>query len=174
MLSIPGYQITEVLHTSALTLVYRAYREQDQCSVILKTLANEYPARKDLDRLQHEYALTQNWSGFALAQDLKYGLVRAHDLVQHQNKLVLILEDIGGTSIRQLLDGQTMPVDEFLPFAIAFAKNLHQIHQQHIIHKDINPANLVLNRTTGQVQIIDFGIASQLSRETTSLQTPAT
>ncbi|MBW4572312.1 MAG: hypothetical protein KME31_31295 [Tolypothrix carrinoi HA7290-LM1] len=31
-----------------------------------------------------------------------------------------------------------------------------------IIHKDINPSNIVLNRTTGQVKIIDFGISTVL------------
>ena len=164
MLSIPGYQVTEVVHTDVKTLVYRGYREHDQSPVIFKTLTAEYPARKDLVRLQHEYALTKDW--------VESGLIQAYDLVSYQNNLVLISDDIGGSSIRQFLDGKAIPVGEFLPLAIAFARSLNQIHQHQIIHKDINPANLVINRATGQVQIIDFGISSQLSRETTVLQNP--
>ena len=164
MLSIPGYQVTEVLYSGIRTIVYRGCREHDQSPTIFKTLAAEYPARKDLARLQHEYALTKGW--------VESGLAQAYELVPYQNNLVLISEDIGGGSIRQLLDGKAMAVGEFLPLAIAFAKNLNQIHEYKIIHKDINPANLVINRATGQVQIIDFGISSQLSRETTFLQNP--
>lgn len=44
--------------------------------------------------------------------------------------------------------------------------------EQHLIHKNINPANLVLNPATGQIQIIDFGIATALSRENPGLQNP--
>jgi predicted ATPase/GAF domain-containing protein/two-component sensor histidine kinase len=164
MLSIPGYQITEVLHLGIKTMVYRGYREHDQSPAIFKTLAAEYPARKDLARLQHEYALTKDWN--------ESGLMQAYDLVPYQNNLVLISADIGGSSIRQLLEGKAMTVGEFLPFAIAFAKNLNQIHHHKIIHKDINPSNLVINMAFRQVQIIDFGISSQLSRETAVLQNP--
>ena len=53
MLSIPGYQVTEVLYSGIRTIVYRGCREHDQSPTIFKTLAAEYPARKDLARLQH-------------------------------------------------------------------------------------------------------------------------
>jgi len=56
MLTLTGYRITEELHAGEKTLVYRGVREQDRCPVILKTLAGEFPAPKDLARLQHEYA----------------------------------------------------------------------------------------------------------------------
>jgi predicted ATPase/signal transduction histidine kinase len=164
MLSLSCYKITETLYAGDKTIVYRGYRERDQCPLIFKTLAAEYPPRKDLARLQHEFALIKDWA--------EPGLIHAHDLVQHQNSLVLILEDIGGRAIRQLMNGKAMPVGEFLPLAIAFARSLNQIHQHQIIHKAISPDNLVLNPATGLTQIIDFGLASQLSRETTSLQNP--
>ncbi len=59
-----------------------------------------------------------------------------------------------------------------LPLALAFAKSLGRIHQHQLIHKDIHPSNLVLNLGTGQTQIIDFGMSSLLSRETTQSQNP--
>jgi serine/threonine protein kinase len=54
---------------------------------------------------------------------------------------------------------------DFLTLAIRVTDVLGQVHQQHIIHKDVNPANIVCNLATGQVKLIDFGIATLLSRE---------
>ena len=164
MLTIPGYQITAEIHHGAKTTVYRGYREPDGCPVILKTLSADYPAQQNLACLQHEYALTKDWQ--------ENGQPRSYALVKQGNRLVLILPDIGGISINRVLAGQTLSVGQFLTLALALAHALSQIHQRNLIHKDINPSNLVANLDTGQVQIIDFGIASQLSRETAQLQNP--
>ena len=168
MLSLPGYRITEELHAGAKTLIYRGYREQDQCPVILKTLTDDYPAQKDLACLQHEYALTKDWN----ENHQLRGLLRTYALVKHQHTQVLVQEDIGGVSLNHLLADQVLPLETFLTLAIAITRNLSRIHQRHLIHKDINPSNLVVNIKTNQVQIIDFGIATQLSRETTQMQNP--
>ena len=164
MLSIPGYRITEILHTGGKTLVYRGLRLQDQCPVILKTLSDDYPASKDLACLQHEYTLTKDWTD--------NDLPRAYELIKHRNTLVLVQHDIGGVSVSRLLADKPFSLETFLTLALALARNLNHIHQQHLIHKDINPSNLVVNVKTGQVQIIDFGIATQLSRETPQVQNP--
>ena len=56
--------------------------------------------------------------------------------------------------------------------AIKIAEILGQIHQQHVIHKDVNPSNIILNRATGQVKIIDFGISTALPHENPAFQHP--
>ncbi len=164
MLSLPGYRITETLHTGSKVLVYRAFSEQDQCPVILKTLIDDYPWPKDLACLQHEYDLTKDWH--------EEGLLHTYALIKHHNTLVLVQQDIGGTSLKQLLTTQTLSLTTFLSLALAIARSLNRIHQSHLIHKDINPSNLVVNISTGRVQIIDFGIATRLSRETLQIQNP--
>jgi predicted ATPase/signal transduction histidine kinase len=176
MLSLPGYRITEEVHAGIKTLVYRGIRLQDQCPVILKTLRADYPSQNDLARLQHEYALTKDWDQNdqlrdQLGDQLR-GLPRTYELQRHMSTQILIQEDIGGVSLSRLLADQALPLATFLPLALALAQSLNQIHQRHLIHKDINPSNLVVNLKTGQVQIIDFGISTQLSRETPQLQSP--
>lgn len=156
MLTIPGYQVTEEIHRGAKTTLCRGYREQDRCPVIFKTTTEDYPAPKDLARLQHEHALTRDWQ--------EEGLIRSYALLPYHDTQVLILQDIGGVSIRQLLAAPTRPLEFWLTLALAFARSLQRIHRHRIIHKDINPANLVVNPATGEVQIIDFGISSQLAR----------
>jgi predicted ATPase/signal transduction histidine kinase len=168
MFSLPGYRITEELHAGAKTQIYRGYRDQDQCPVILKTLNDDYPTQKDLACLQHEYALTKDWNENSQLD----GLLRSYALLKHQHTQVLVQQDIGGVSLNRLLADQALPLETFLTLAIAFTRSLSRLHQCHLIHKDINPSNLVVNIKTNQVQIIDFGIATQLSRETTQMQNP--
>ncbi len=164
MLRIQGYQITEVLHTGSKTLVCRGFRQQDHAPVIFKTHSDNYPAAKDLACLQHEYTLTKE-----CAED---GLLHTYSLLFHQHRQVLIQQDIGGISLKQLLAQQTLSLEQFFEMALALAQSLGKIHQRLLIHKDINPSNVVVNPQTGQVQIIDFGIATQLSREALQLQAP--
>ncbi|HAI69244.1 MAG TPA: serine/threonine protein kinase, partial [Gammaproteobacteria bacterium] len=46
------------------------------------------------------------------------------------------------------------------------------LHQRYLIHKDINPSNIILNTTTKQLKLIDFGISTVLSRENTTFSNP--
>jgi predicted ATPase/serine phosphatase RsbU (regulator of sigma subunit) len=63
-------------------------------------------------------------------------------------------------------------VSDFLSLAIQITEALGNIHAANIIHKDINPANIVWNQETNQLKIIDFGIASRLPRENPTLKNP--
>ena len=46
------------------------------------------------------------------------------------------------------------------------------MHQQHVIHKDVNPSNIVWNPQTGQIKLIDFGISTALTRENSVPRNP--
>ncbi|WP_346341634.1 serine/threonine-protein kinase PknK [[Phormidium] sp. ETS-05] len=63
-------------------------------------------------------------------------------------------------------------VDYFWNIAVKIADNLAKIHKINIIHKDINPNNIIFNPETNRLSIIDFGISTVLTRETTSLKNP--
>ena len=62
--------------------------------------------------------------------------------------------------------------DDKAPPQKRIAEILRAIHQHHIIHKDINPSNIVWNPETYEVKIIDFGIASVLPREQPEVRHP--
>jgi diguanylate cyclase (GGDEF)-like protein/PAS domain S-box-containing protein len=101
------------------------------------------------------------------------GTVQAYKLERWQHQqLVMVLEDFGGQSLNQLMKTQTFSLDTALTIAVQITSILHEIHQKHIIHKDINPSNIVLNPLTGQLKIIDFGISTVLSYETPVLKSP--
>src|SRR6202023_1961568 len=67
--------------------------------------------------------------------------------------------------------GQPLDLTRFLSTAIGLARTLGQVHQQGLIHKDIKPANVLVD-DTGNAWLTGFGIASQLPRERQSPEAP--
>ncbi len=65
-----------------------------------------------------------------------------------------------------------MPLSTFLGLAISLSDILGRIHTANVIHKDINPGNIVFNLETGIVKIIDFGIATQFNRTNPTFKSP--
>jgi len=166
MINIPNYQITQQIYESTNSKVFCALRNEDNLSVILKVLKEDYPTPEELTRYRQEYEITCRLA------DLD-GIVKAYSLEKYQNTLVMCLEDFGGKSLKMWLGEQRVfTLDKLLTLAIHATDILGQIHQQNIIHKDINPANLVFNPTTGVLKIIDFGISTQLSKQHLTLKNP--
>jgi len=65
-----------------------------------------------------------------------------------------------------------MPLSTFLGLAIDLTDILGKIHAANVIHKDINPGNIVFNPDTGVVKIIDFGIATQFNHTNPTFKSP--
>jgi diguanylate cyclase (GGDEF)-like protein len=164
MFSVSNYQISNQIYESKTSLVYRGYRISDRQPVVLKILKDLYPTPERIAWFKREYEVTRN---------LKLpGVVKAYDLNSDRSHLVMVLEDFGGDSLALLELAGKLTLDDFLELAIAITKILGQIHDFHIVHKDINPSNIVFNPITKQVKIIDFGISTVLSRENTSFRNP--
>ncbi len=164
MIYLAGYQISAQIYQSSNSLVYRGYRKSDYLPVIFKVLRQDYPTSTQLTRYKQEYQITH---------DLKQrGVVKAYSLENHQNTLVIIFEDFGGESLRILTASKDFTLKEFLQIAIAISEALGNIHAANIIHKDINPANIVYNLQTKHLKIIDFGISTLLTQENPTLKNP--
>jgi serine/threonine protein kinase len=81
------------------------------------------------------------------------------------------MEDFGGSSLGHFANGRSLSLEQFLPIALQLIEILHLLHQQRVIHKDIKPANILIQPKTGQVKLIDFSISSLLPRETQEIKT---
>jgi predicted ATPase/class 3 adenylate cyclase len=158
--AIPGFAVTEKVCDSFPHVVYRATRETDGETVVLKTLAADYPKKEDLASLQREYRITRN-----LDVD---GVIRVHDLVAHgQGNLALVMEGFG-ISLRAYLDlfpNRILPADQFFPLALRMVDVCGRIHDRRIIHKNLEPSNILIRPVDGEIRLIDFGSSSELSRE---------
>jgi len=164
MLTIPGIKIKAQIYESVNSLVYRGIRENDSQPLILKILKENYPTPQEIARYRTEYQITKSLN--------LTGVIKVYDLQKYQNTLVMFLEDFGGESLKICHQQSSFTLLEFLSIAIKVTEILGQIHAQNIIHKDINPSNIIFNPSTRQVKIIDFGISTQLSRENTTLKNP--
>ena len=118
--------------------------------------AAAHPTPVTLDRLAHEYGLRDDLDG-AWA-------VRPLELLREHGRSLLVLEDPGGEPLGGLL-GAPMEVGAFLHLVIGIGRALRKLHQRDLVHKDIKPANILVNCADGQVRLTGFGIASRLPRE---------
>ncbi|MEM9541013.1 MAG: AAA family ATPase [Cyanobacteria bacterium P01_E01_bin.42] len=165
MVFLLGYEGFSKIHDSANSQVYRARRVRDGQPVILKFLNGNYPSSEQIRRYKQEYHL--------ICQLNAPGIIKAYSLEEWQRSYAIVLEDFGGISLKQWLQArEKLNLKEFLNLAIAITESLAQIHDREIIHKDINPANITFNTDTKEIKIIDFGIATKLSRENLSLMSP--
>ena len=125
-------------------------------SVLIVAPAEEYASPATLARLEHEHAL-------AAGLDPQWA-VRPVALGRHHGRPVLVLDDPGGEPLDRQL-GQPMEVGAFLRLAIGLARAVGGVHAAGLIHKDIKPANILVNPAAGHVWLTGFGIASRLPRE---------
>lgn len=164
MISMPGYSVQEKLYEGAKSIVYRGLRKNDQTRVVIKIFKKEYPSLEDIAAVEREFELTRNLN--------LEGCVKPYSLESYQNSPALILEDFGGTSLKNVIQGGRMELRQFLRIGIKLAETIGALHQKGIIHKDINPRNVVVNVNTGAVKLTDFGISSLLVREDTRSKNP--
>ncbi|MEM9136007.1 MAG: AAA family ATPase [Cyanobacteria bacterium P01_F01_bin.42] len=163
--TLPNCQLLEQIYESANSIVYRGQRENDCQPVILKILKEDYPTAAELTRYRQEYEITKS-----LEID---GVIKVYGIEPYQRTLAILLEDFGGGSLKEHFLGQPVSVPQFLDLASRIVKILNNIHSCRIIHKDINPSNILLNPETGELKIIDFGISTRLGRESPTLKNPS-
>jgi nucleotide-binding universal stress UspA family protein len=70
----------------------------------------------------------------------------------------IVMELIGGNSLRARFDDAPLPVEEVTQIGIKVATALHDLHRQDVIHLDIKPSNIMF-RPTGEAILIDYGLA---------------
>ncbi|HEY9865379.1 MAG TPA: serine/threonine-protein kinase PknK, partial [Candidatus Obscuribacterales bacterium] len=161
---ISGYTLVEHLYLGSRTAVYRGMQGSQQCPVVIKTLRHDYPSFSELVQFRNQYAIAKNL-------DIP-GIVQPISLEPYGNGYALVMADMGGISLRHYIQNSPLTVEQFWPIALQIVDVLHQLYQQRIIHKDIKPANILIQPKTGQIKLIDFSIASLLPRETQEIQNP--
>src|SRR3984957_15698457 len=142
---------------------YRSSANGDLQPALVVATLKEHTAPRSLRRMEHEYSLRAEldpaWA------------VRPLALSAHQGRSVLVLEDPGGEPLDRLV-GTPMELRPVLRLAIGLSAALRRVHQHGLIHKDIKPANFLVNPDTGQAWLMGFGIASRLPRERQFPQSP--
>ena len=195
-ITLPGYRLMEELYRGSRTVVYRALQEisgKESHPVVVKLLQQEYPSFRELLLFRNQYTIAKN---------LDFpGIVRPYTLEPYRNSYALVMEDFGGVSLREYVmkahdwrgsldifkdegyDGwgstafgelsvRVTFLIELLSILLQITDILHYLYQNRVIHKDIKPANILINPETKQVKLIDFSIASLLTQEIQEIKNP--
>ncbi len=145
--------VKECVYESETTLVERAiWREQ---KVILKTIKSASTNPTAIPRYHHEYSINQSITSPYIARVLH--------LIE--DSFQLIFEDIEGASLRELVTSGTLAFEDKLSIASELCLALQSIHDEGIIHRDINPSNIIYSTQSNEIRLIDFGLATFSSRE---------
>jgi predicted ATPase/signal transduction histidine kinase len=110
------------------------------------------PGPRERERYRREYRLMERLSGTP-------GVLKVYGCEDMQERPVLVLQDVGGKSLSEVLTQGPLPLRSCLELALSVATTLAQVHRRGIIHKDLKPSNLLLG-AQGEVWLIDFGIAT--------------
>src|SRR6202162_3362488 len=155
----PGYVLESSLREGGEFTVHRGRRRTDSCPVLVVAPAAEQPSPQSLRRLEHEFSLKADldpaWATRPLA------------LTHHGGRTMLVLKDPGGVALDRILEkchGQPIELTRFLRIAIGLATALGEVHRHGLIHKDLHPANILVDYADN-VRLTGFGIASRLPRE---------
>ncbi|MEM6426781.1 MAG: serine/threonine-protein kinase PknK, partial [Cyanobacteria bacterium P01_D01_bin.128] len=128
--------------------------------------SQEYPSFTGLVQFRNQYEITKHLP--------IPGIARPLSLESCGNGYALVMEDRGGTDLRRYVQQNPLDLAEILDIAVHLASILHGLHQHRIIHKDIKPANILIQPELKQVELIDFSIASLLPKESQEIQSPST
>ncbi len=162
--SIPGFDLEDVVHESGPRVIYRAVRKVDGEEVMLKTLRAQYPRKQDVAEIRREFQIANK-----LSVD---GVIRVHSLVSYGADNLAIEMEPFGLSLADLMaqrNRKPLPLDLVFSIAVRLAQVLGRLHELDVVHKDVTPRNVLIDPETGGLRLIDFGISSELSRERQSI-----
>ena len=162
-MQLSGYALGGTLYHSQNSTIRRAVRQSDGRNVVVKLLPDEFPGPDKVARFRREYEMTAALSGD--------GVIETVELVRAANGVAIVLEDFGAEALGAHIGRGQMSLDAKLHCALQVAAAIARVHAARVIHKDINPANVVLDGD-GRVKLIDFGISTELSREPAAAVAP--
>lgn len=163
---VPDHEVTALIHEGKRSSVFRARNTITGERVILKALSEALPPPEAIAQTKREFEVTAR-----LCRAVP-GVIRALELLWVGNRCFIALEDIGGESLARIMKTSGLDLVTSLGLCARVAAILDGVHAMNVVHKDVNPANIVVNLHDGEVRLIDFGCSSELSRETPNFCAP--
>ncbi len=154
MLVLDGFRLNPFIRIHDALHVYRGVRLADQSQVLVQVALHSTPSI--LAHQKHEFDLRGDLNPAWAVQPLA--------LLRVEPYTALVQQDPGGELLEHLL-GTAMPVSLFLRLAIGMTQAVAALHQQEIIHKDLQPVHVLIDVATGETHLTGFGNASRIPRE---------
>lgn len=152
-----NYILSEKIYVDNNITVHRGYRISDHLPVIVKQPNSEHPDLNYIMSLKHEYEFNKLVNSNYIMKTL--------EIFEHNNVPLLVLEDFGGDTLRNLFSLRKITLREFLTISLEISFALSEIHKADIAHNAINPDNIIVNYDKGIYKITNLSIATLLTKE---------
>ncbi|MFD8708383.1 protein kinase [Kitasatospora sp. NPDC059648] len=150
------YELGERLGRGGMGTVWRAWDRMLDREVAVKELTVNHLPEEDLQILH-----TRMKREASAAARIKHpGVITVHDVLEQDGRPWIVMELVDGRSLADVIsqDG-TLPPRAAAEVGSQVLAALHRGHQLGVLHRDVKPANVLLERGTGRVVLLDFGIA---------------
>ena len=144
------YEVQDFIGQGAMGLVYRAYHVQLQRTGAVKVLQGIAPDPDTTARFRHEAQ--------AIAQMRHPNIVNVYDFGEHDGVPYMIIEYVPGGSLANRLSNGPLDATTALKYLRGIAAGLDHAHDLGIVHRDVKPANVLLEKDNTPV-LADFGLA---------------
>lgn len=147
------YEILGYVGRGAMGVVLKAFDEQLHRQVAIKVMSPELISRPTArERFFREAR--------AAAGINHPNVVTIHAVSEHRGLPYLVMEFVGGMTLAERIHRQApLPTHDILRLCVQIADGLSAAHRQGIIHRDVKPANIMLEDGLERVKITDFGLA---------------
>jgi non-specific serine/threonine protein kinase len=149
--SVSHYKIVEKLGEGGMGEVYLAEDTKLNRQVALKFL----PSQLALDKTFKERFKREAQASAALNHP---NIITVHEVSEHEGRPFIAMEYVEGQSLKEVIAGKDLSIEEILNIAIQISDGLAKAHQAGIVHRDIKPHNIMIDKD-GRARICDFGLA---------------
>ncbi len=158
------YEIIDLLGAGGMGEVYRARDSRLRREVAVKTLPPSFA--QDTDRLRRFEQEARVVGGLNHPN-----ILAVYDTGTHNGSPYLVSELLEGQSLRQHMEGSSLPQRKAIDYGMQIARGLAAAHEKGVVHRDLKPDNIfVLN--DGRIKILDFGLAKLFREESFGSATP--
>lgn len=153
------YEILEKIGSGGMSVVYKAKCHTLNRLVAIKVLKEEFASDEG-------FVSKFKMEAQAAARLSHPNIVNVYDVVDEENLHYIVMELIEGITLKSYIEKKCiLESREAIGIAIQVAQGIAAAHEQHIIHRDIKPQNMIISKD-GTVKVADFGIARAVSSQT--------
>ncbi len=153
------YEIIELVGSGGMSEVYKAKDHKLNRYVAVKVLKREFSDdRNFVSKFRVE---AQSAAGLSHPN-----IVNVYDVGEDEGIYYIVMEFVEGITLKEyIMDHGRLPADQALDFALQIASGIEVAHQNHTIHRDIKPQNIIVSKN-GTLKVTDFGIARAATSNT--------
>jgi histidine kinase len=146
-----NYKFSKVSFDTDNSLYYDA-ADDNGAPVLIRVSKQPYPTLEEMVGLKNDFEITDT-----LKTD---GILANKELIRHQSGIAIVKEYFDGLTLSTFIEAGQMSIERFLSIASAVTGIVQQLHEQKIIHRDINPSNILVSQDGTKAKLLNFNIAT--------------